>query len=56
MLITPLAEELASGKLNVCVDVTEEIAKSVPEVPVAKDCEAAPKPFSDVMPPAGAPV
>jgi hypothetical protein len=36
VVTSPLAVALASGKLNVCVDVTEEIAKSVPDVPVAK--------------------
>ena len=31
---TPLALDPASGKLNVCVDVTDDTAKSVPDVPV----------------------
>lgn len=53
---TPLALEPASGRLNVCVEVAEDIAKSFPDVPVAKDCEAAVKVFSVVIPPAGAPV
>ena len=34
----------------------EEMAKSVPEVPVANDCEAAVRVFNVVIPPAGAPV
>ena len=52
----PLAEEPASGILKVCVDVTDDMLKSEPDVPVEKDCEAAVNVFSVVIPPAGAPV
>jgi hypothetical protein len=38
LLKAPLFNALAVGKLNVCVSVTELIAKSVPLVPVAKFC------------------
>ena len=56
VVITPLAVALASGKLNVCVEVAEEIPKSFPAVPVWNDCVAAVRPLSCVIPPAGAPV
>ena len=50
VVITPLFAALASGKLNVCVLPVELIAKSVPEVPVAKFCTCACKPFNAVNP------
>ena len=53
---TPLALDPASGMLKVCVDTADDILKSEPEVPVEKDCEAAVKVLSVVIPPAGAPV
>ena len=56
VVMTPLAVALASGKLNVWVDVAEEIAKSVPVVPVWKDWDAAVRVLRVVIPPAGAPV
>ena len=40
----------AVGKLKVCVEVTELIAKSVPLVPTAKVCVNAVNPFKLVMP------
>ena len=37
VVIKPLAVAEASGILNVCVEPVEEIAKSVPEDPTAKN-------------------
>jgi hypothetical protein len=49
-LKAPLFVALAVGKLKVCVLVADEIAKSVPLVPVAKFCTCAVKPFNAVKP------
>ena len=46
----PLAVADASGMLNVCVVLLEEILKSVPEVPVANVCVVPVNPFKLVMP------
>jgi hypothetical protein len=56
LLSAPLLVALAVGRLNVCVDVADEILKSVPAVPVANVCVEAVRPFSDVMPPPPPPV
>jgi hypothetical protein len=50
LLNAPLFVALAVGRLNVCVDVADEILKSVPVVPVANVCVVAVNPFSDVIP------
>ena len=49
-LNAPLFAALAVGKLKVCVLVADDIAKSVPLVPVAKFCTCAVKPFNAVNP------
>jgi hypothetical protein len=51
VVINPLLLDDASGMLNVCVLVEDEILKSVPEVPVANVCVVAVKLLSDVIPP-----
>ena len=50
LLNAPLFIALAVGRLNVCVEVADEILKSVPVVPVANVCVEAVRPFRDVMP------
>jgi hypothetical protein len=49
-LNAPLFAADAVGRLNVCVLVADEIPKSVPDVPVAKFCTCAVKPFNAVNP------
>lgn len=51
VVINPLLLDDASGMLNVCVLVEDEILKSVPDVPVANVCVDAVKLLSDVIPP-----
>ena len=49
VFIRPLAVVDASGRLNVCVVPVEEMAKSVPVVPVANVCVAPVREFRDVI-------
>ena len=51
----PVAPDPAYGMLKVCVEVEEDILKSVPEVPVANVCVDAVKPLSEVKPEAPEP-
>jgi hypothetical protein len=51
LLNAPLFVALDVGRLNVCVEVADEILKSDPAVPVANVCVEAVRPFSDVIPP-----
>ena len=50
LLNLPVLVALATGRLKVCVDVADDILKSVPLVPMAKVCTCAVKPFKAVMP------
>ena len=50
LLKAPLFVAEAVGKLKVCVEVAEEIPKSVPLVPTAKVCVKAVNPFKEVIP------
>ena len=51
VVISPLLLDDASGMLNVCVLVEDEILKSVPDVPVANVCVDAVKLLSDAIAP-----
>ena len=46
----PLFVADAVGRLNVCVSVTDNILKSVPDVPTARYCTWAVNPFKAVNP------
>ena len=47
---SPLADAEAEGRLNVWVELEEEIEKSVPEVEEANNCVVVVKPFNEVIP------
>src|SRR5215813_11711948 len=53
VVTSPLFDVEAEGMLNVWVVPTEEIAKSVPLVPVAKVCVVPVSPLREVIPVAG---
>ena len=45
----PLFIELASGKLNVCIEPEDEIIKLLPAVPIAKVCTELVNPLIEVI-------